>query len=133
MAAKKTAPVKHTLKSRQKKIRALEAEHRRVNAELNALRADQQTAMADMNVGRMRKASGELTDDRLLVTFLYMLLRDELPAGRVERIMLQLSNAHDFATNKIEASDLTNGWIGRYAQDIAERLLNNPVTWKKPL
>lgn len=133
MPAKKTAPEKHTLKSRQKKIRALEAEHRRVNSELNALRADQQTAMADMNVGRMRKASGELTDDRLLVTFLYLLLRDELPAGRVEWVMLQLSNAHDFATNKIEASDLTNGWIGRYAQDIAERLLNNPVTWKKPL
>jgi len=133
MASKKVAPVKHTLKSRQKQIRALEAEHRRINAELNALRTDQQTALSDMNVGRMRKASGELTDDRLLVTFLYMLLRDELPAGRVERIMLQLSNAHDFATNKIEASDLTNGWIGRYAQDIAERLLNNPVTWKKPL
>ena len=124
---------KLTLAQRQKKIRELEAVHKKVNAELNSLRAEQHTDIGDLNVNRMRKASGELTDERLLVGFLYMLMRDVATPGQIERIMLQLSNSHDFHTGTSEPLDLTNGWLGMYAQDVAERLIFNAITWKKPL
>ena len=82
----------------------------------------------DLNVKRMREASGGMKTKSLLVTFLYILLRDEVPAGKIERIMLQLSNAHDYSFAEHEETQLTNGWIGHYAEDIATRLLDNRKT-----
>lgn len=84
----------------------------------------------DLNIQRMRKQSGELTTNSLLVTFLYILLRDEVPAGKIERIMLQLTNPHDYDNPERvhQEVSLTNGWIGKYAEDIAARLLNEKMT-----
>ena len=54
-----------------------------------------------------------------LVTFLYLLMRDELPCGVVENIVQDLEN-----TGK-DYFVLSNGYLADYAYEIAERLLNN--------
>ena len=54
-----------------------------------------------------------------LVTFLYLLMRDELPCGVVERIVQELEN-----TGK-DYFVLSNGYLADYAYEIAERLLKN--------
>lgn len=117
------------LAHRQKQIRKLEAEHTVLNAKLNSLRFEHETDIGDLNVARLRSVSGEITDTRLLVLFLYMLMRDTATPGRIEQIMLTLSNAHSFhKSDNPEPFTLTNGYLGEYAQDVANRLLYDPVT-----
>jgi len=55
-----------------------------------------------------------------IVTFLYLLMRDELPCGVVERIVQELEN-----TGKNYF--FSNGYLADYAYEIAERLLTNKV------
>jgi len=57
--------------------------------------------------------------DNKLVTFLYLLMRDELHCGAVERIVQEIEN-----TGK-DYFVLSNGYLADYAYEIAERLLNN--------
>ena len=64
---------------------------------------------------RMREVSGNVSDSRPLVAFLYDLMRDELVPGRVEKLLEQLNPE---CTEWV----FTNGWLARHAQDIAERL-----------
>lgn len=66
---------------------------------------------------RMRVASGEVNDDRPLVTFLYLLARNELPIGTIEIILGRVADRHT-----VGDVALTNGWLARWAQDAAERL-----------
>jgi len=67
---------------------------------------------------KMRKRSGDVTSRSKLVSFLYILMRDHLPAGEVEDIML-----HDVdVLPKDENCSYTNGWLARYAEDLAKRL-----------
>jgi hypothetical protein len=50
-----------------------------------------------------------------LVAFLYLLMRDHLPCGRVEDILEDIGPApfgHEF----------TNGFLAQHAEDIAKRL-----------
>ena len=54
-----------------------------------------------------------------LVTFFYLLMRDELPCGVIERIVQEIEN-----TGK-DYFVLSNGYLADYAYEIAERLLNN--------
>jgi hypothetical protein len=61
----------------------------------------------------MRKRSGEVESDDLLVRFLYELMRDHVPPGIVEGLM-----GHVDRTPTL----FTNGWLAEYAKDIAERL-----------
>lgn len=52
-----------------------------------------------------------------LVTFLYLLLRNDLPAGRVERLLIE-------ATDAVNARHrYSNTWLAKYARNVAERLL----------
>lgn len=67
------------------------------------------------HVARMREASGKVDIDSRLVGFLYILLRDHLTPGVVEEIMIR----HCAESN----SQYTNGWLARYAEDLAERLM----------
>lgn len=60
----------------------------------------------------LRLRSGEVMDDDPLVRFLYLLVRDHLPAGAVEGIIQ--------ADERV--SHFTNGHLARYAQDMAARL-----------
>lgn len=50
-----------------------------------------------------------------LVTFFYLLLRDYLSAGVVEKIVMD--------STKHKSNILSNGYIGDYAEDIVKRLL----------
>lgn len=66
----------------------------------------------------LRKKSGKVNDTDPLVTFLYVLMRDELPTGRVEDLMRQ-------ATLIIKGDGdvaFSNGFLARYAQHLAKRL-----------
>jgi hypothetical protein len=66
------------------------------------------------NIARLRAKSGNIKSKDKLVCFLYILMRDYIPCGKVEEIMYeQISD---------EESVFTNGYLAKYAQDIAERL-----------
>jgi hypothetical protein len=71
-------------------------------------------ALGGDTIERMRSASGSVSDDRALVQFLYILLRDHLTAGAVETIL------EDHVTGR--PTVFTNGWTAAHAQDIAARL-----------
>lgn len=58
--------------------------------------------------------SGGVEDSRRLVSFLYELMRDHLPPGLVEEALRQ---------SPARTTTYTNGWLARYAQDVADRLL----------
>ena len=64
---------------------------------------------------RVRAASGNVSDPRPLVAFLYELMRDEVPPGRIEALV-------DKINPDAEEWVFTNGWLARHAQDIASRL-----------
>ena len=65
---------------------------------------------------RMSELSGSVTSKSLLVAFLYELLRDSLPSGDLEQIMLNIERS------KGKKITYTNGWLANYAKDIASRL-----------
>ena len=65
---------------------------------------------------RMAETSGKVTDDRPLVLFLYLLLRDHVAFGAVEGIA-------DEATGADLSAVFSNGWAARHAQDLADRLI----------
>ena len=61
----------------------------------------------------LRKASGNVRIRSRLVSFLYQLMRDELPAGKVAKLFLD-SQDPDVV--------YTNGYLARYAEYIAKGL-----------
>lgn len=80
----------------------------------------------------IREHSGSVNSRDPLVSFLYQILRDHLPAGTVEDIMQQ----HVFPPQFEEGSvtEFCNGYIARYAQDVANRLkpeLNEDKLWRE--
>lgn len=66
-------------------------------------------------VERMRAASGEFVDDDPLVAFLYLLMRNEVAMGVVEELMVTVEQGN-------KPWVFTNGWLARYAYDVAGRL-----------
>lgn len=60
------------------------------------------------------KRSGEVTIKDPLVEFLYILMRDHLPVGTIEEIVMK----HVRGTKTV----YSNGWLAEYAQDVAVRL-----------
>ena len=62
----------------------------------------------------LRSRSGEVQINSKLVSFLYELMRDHLPAGVVEEIV----QASEGESNVV----YTNGWLAKYAEDLANRL-----------
>lgn len=63
----------------------------------------------------LRERSGSVESTDPLVSFLYILIRDHLPAGKVEEIVRD-------HVEDAQASRFTNGWLALYCKDIAERL-----------
>jgi hypothetical protein len=57
--------------------------------------------------------SGEESSDEPLVSFLYELMRDHVPAGVVEQILLNSPPGR---------TKFTNGYLARYAREAAYRL-----------
>ena len=74
------------------------------------------TALSTENAS-LRRRSGDINSKDPLVDFLYHLMRDHVPAGVVEGILQK----QVFASETIE-SEYCNGYLAKYAQDIATRL-----------
>lgn len=53
-------------------------------------------------------------DKRALVTFLYLLMRDEMVAGKVEQIVMDIEGRSPYT--------YSNPHLARYAQELADRL-----------
>jgi len=67
-------------------------------------------------VAQLRERSGSVDSNSRLVDFLYILMRDHLPAGVVEGLVLDSRGG--------STSAYTNGWLALYAQDCADRLMS---------
>jgi hypothetical protein len=86
-----------------------------------AKRDSYEDAVTDPANRRMRKASGRVNIDSKLVSFLYLLLRDEVTPGYVEELLRKMTNSE---TGELDVENqYTNGWLALYAQDIAKRLV----------
>lgn len=82
--------------------------------EILAVRAlDNKTPTAE-EIEALHKRSGEVVDTDPLVSFLYLLMRDHVTPGVIEGLMRDSKPG--------EESRYTNGWLAKYAQDIADRL-----------
>jgi len=66
----------------------------------------------------IRSRSGNISDKDKLVGFLYILMRDHLSCGKVQEII----NDYLMESDKNCRMDFSNGWLAKYAQDIARRL-----------
>ncbi len=71
-------------------------------------------------IDKMRERSGFVTIDCKLTSFLYTLIRDYVQPGDIENIML--NHISD------EPTLYTNGWLAKYAEDIANRLKQKNIS-----
>ena len=67
----------------------------------------------------LREASGHICYKDPMVDFFYLLMRDELPAATVERLVRESINPKGK-----EISVFTNGWLAQYANNLVELLRN---------
>jgi hypothetical protein len=84
---------------------------------------DEDLRDATSNVDRMerlRSDSGNIEFSDALTEFLYLLMRDYLPAGKVEYII-------DVVLDKPETCLYTNGFLAQYADNLANELKNVKV------
>lgn len=65
----------------------------------------------------LRIASGSFSDNRILTTLLYLLMRDEVVPGAMEGLFIQLESK-----GSREETQFTNGWLAAYASYLADRL-----------
>lgn len=79
-----------------------------------------ETSIDDEACLEMRAASGRVNDRRPLVSFLYLLGRDELPLGSIEEL-LELALEHGDDGDRGEVM-FTNGWLAEWARFTADRL-----------
>lgn len=64
---------------------------------------------------KLRNDSGNIQIKSKLVSFLYQLMRDHVPTGIIEKIVID-SDDPDVT--------YTNGWLAKYAENIANRLMS---------
>jgi hypothetical protein len=62
----------------------------------------------------LRERSGTVVINSRLVSFLYQLMRDQVAPGIVEKLVIE-SEDEPIIT-------YTNGWLAKYAEDLANRL-----------
>jgi polyhydroxyalkanoate synthesis regulator phasin len=65
---------------------------------------------------KLRETSGSVVFDDALTSFLYELMRDHLSTGTVEQLVVNATNNTDIL--------FTNGWLAKYANNLAEELTN---------
>lgn len=76
---------------------------------------------------RLAVESGKVKDTRPLVAFLYDLVRDRLPLGTVETMVReQFEPQNPYVDKEPDSYQFTNGWLAKYAQDVADRLVPMP-------
>ena len=66
----------------------------------------------------LREASGRITFNDPLTSFIYQLLRDEMPAGKVEALVRSIVNEGQ------QEVLFTNGWLAQYANNLADMIKN---------
>lgn len=71
----------------------------------------------------LRERSGAVKINSRLVSFLYDLMRDHLPIGTVEHLVQEATEPDVL---------YTNGWLAKYAEDVANRLATQPPTKGSP-
>lgn len=74
----------------------------------------------------LRSRSGAVNSQDPLVSFLYILMRDHLPAGVVEGILQNHVVVEAQDEGPSDESQFCNGYIAAYAKDIAARLSPQP-------
>jgi hypothetical protein len=76
--------------------------------------------MPAMTNEEMRDKSGSVNSASRLTAFLYLLMRDHLPVGKVEEIVMGAESCEMPCV-------YTNGWLASYAQFLNERLKDDPI------
>lgn len=71
------------------------------------------------NTTGLRERSGNYTTEDRLIQFIYLLARDAVPLGQIEKIMREIQANPRHATF---STALTNGHLAQWAADVAERL-----------
>jgi hypothetical protein len=71
----------------------------------------------DQSNDELRQRSGAVNNTNPLVAFLYDLMRDHVQPGVVEELVRDVTQ-HD------HDAQYCNGWLARYAEDLAKRLLD---------
>lgn len=66
----------------------------------------------------VRIASGEFKSTDPLTLLFYLLMRDKLPAGEVEQIIMDMEKS----LAKNESVEYTNGWLAQYAFNLSSRI-----------
>lgn len=73
----------------------------------------------ESRINKLREASGNVAFNDALTGFLYELMRDHMPAGKVEEMVHRAAHNPDAL--------FTNGWLAQYANNLAEELRNAQV------
>lgn len=81
-----------------------------------------QTKSFPKSFDSIQESSGNIQDNSQLVSFLYLLMRDYVTSGKVEKILTQIPN------NKLP--EFSNKCLAEYAKDIALRLLDKKIIKK---
>lgn len=79
--------------------------------------------MSEDTTRGIRHRSGEVNSNDRLVAFLYILMRDHMATGEVAEVvnMTSLDAASGISTQQDEFL-FSNGWLAKYAEDLANRL-----------
>jgi hypothetical protein len=67
----------------------------------------------------MHKRSGSVEDDDPIVSLIYILMRDHVSPGEMEKVV---RDWEEHCERGIYASSYCNGWLASYAQDLSSRL-----------
>ncbi len=76
----------------------------------------------DRKVKELRDASGKIESNNPIVEFLYELMRDHLPVGIVEELVLNIEKHREDDNVDDNYTLYTNGFLAKYALNLAERL-----------
>jgi hypothetical protein len=67
----------------------------------------------------IREASGEVDGDSNFQCFLYLLIRDHVPPGKVASTLRQVQEGKDTEWT------YSNGWLAKYAEYVEDQLTND--------
>lgn len=68
-----------------------------------------------MDVNDLSRRSGNFSNSDSLVQFLYELMRDHVPPGVVEKLVME-------SVRPGQVTQYSNGWLAQYALDVARRI-----------
>ena len=66
-------------------------------------------------IEELREVSGTVTSEDKVVSLLYELMRDHIPPGVMEKLVIETATAPKTVI-------FTNGWLAQYSKDLADKL-----------